>query len=199
MNATGTHNHPTRHLEIPHNSDTAKRRKLSTAVAPPSQSPLSSYTYRHRAGRDNANFGSPSMTPEKAMDTPASQPAITTSIALAENTSLSLENMKQQLSKLTYKLYHTIVHETQVIHSLSVLPSWQRIKSQFIRASPEEVDASIQTVMAPLKQCIHTHYERLVDNIHQEITNCPIRTYQTMYEHNPDKHWPTIEASIAQL
>ena len=92
-----------------------------------------------------------------------------------------------------------MVHEIQVIHSLSVHPSWQRIKAQFIGASLEEVDASIQTVMAPMKQCIHAHYERLVDNIHQEMTNCPIRTYQTMYEHNPDNYWLTIEACITQL
>ena len=126
-----------------------------------------------------------------------------TTLPINNNTTLQMKNLNSHLQKLVYKLYHTRTHETRIVHSIPLHPSIRKFSPMLtttaVTVSPSEIDAHIQLAIAPLIQCVHRHYDKLVNDIHKQMLDHLVNTYQTMSTHKPDDRNQTLIMTQVKL
>ena len=70
----------------------------------------------------------------------------------------------------------------------------------FLLASPVEIDTYIKWTTAPLTKCIYRYYNKMVNNIHQQMLNCMFKTHQTIQVRNQSNRNQTlIMTQVTQL
>ena len=117
--------------------------------------------------------------------------------APADITTSQISNMNAQLEKLIYNLYHTLTHKNKIVQSIPDHHSITKFRPMFTAATPEEVDAYIELVVAPMIQCIHNHYDKLENDIHQQMLDSILQTHQSIRTHRPE--WDSQLLLVTQV
>ena len=120
--------------------------------------------------------------PEEAMSVPV-HPLEKLTTAL-DNVKVTIHNMMSKINQTLIKVYKIYKHKTVAQQQVLNYAHWHNVKLYLPDVDPETLHNIIQTVSAPLLNCIREHYTNTMVTHHNSIVTIINNTYLTIHNEN---------------
>ena len=101
-----------------------------------------------------------------------------------DNVKVTIHNMMSKISQTLVKMYKIYMHKTVAQQHVLNYVHWHNVKLYLLDVDPETLHKIIQTVSAPLLDCIREHYTNIMVTHYNNTITIINNTYQTIHNEN---------------